>query len=114
MNYFINLLLLTCNRIIKPVLGYRFLAAFTEKRAQLNGTALILNQEIKRMEHNFDNFRYLEIGIYEGFVIESVMAQSKIGVDPFPKCKSINFLSKASIIKKSSDNFFETENSNIK
>ena len=60
---------------------------------------------------NFDNFRYLEIGIYEGFVIESVMAQSKIGVDPFPKCKSINFLSKASIIKKSSDNFFETENS---
>ena len=76
MNYFINLLLLTCNRIIKPVLGYRFLAAFTEKRAQLNGTALILNQEIKRMEHNFDNFRYLEIGIYEGLDRKSTRLNS--------------------------------------
>ena len=50
--------------------------------------------------------KYLEIGIFKGEVIENVICENKMGVDPSPIC-SKETLDKY-IIKTTSDNFFES------
>lgn len=56
--------------------------------------------------------KYLEIGIFKGEVIENVICENKMGVDPSPIC-SKETLDKY-IIKTTSDNFFELLDDNDK
>ena len=56
--------------------------------------------------------KYLEIGIFKGEVIENVICENKMGVDPSPIC-SKETLDKY-IIKTTSENFFELLDDNDK
>lgn len=65
------------------------------------------SRRINRIMKN-KNFNYLEVGVAYGLTLEGVTAQSKIGVDPYPKFNLRYLPTNCKIFKTTSDQFFDS------
>lgn len=97
----------------------RFLLFVSNKRILLpryligktnHGTAVLLNSLLDglcRIQNSSPDkpMVYLEIGIWQGFCLEAVNADIKVGVDPVPRCYK-GSRSDISIMKMTSDQYF--------